>query len=122
MLTKRKLKNKVRVIFTLPAHAGDESVRLVGDFNNWDQTAMPMARNKDGDWEVKLDLEPDQEFQFRYLVNGRVWRNDPAADGFVRNPFGSENSLVSTKVVSGAERGAKRSARPKKQKDETARC
>ncbi|HET7088996.1 MAG TPA: isoamylase early set domain-containing protein [Anaerolineae bacterium] len=99
MLTKRKLKNKVRVTFTLPAREGEESICLVGDFNNWEECVTSMARNKDGDWQVKLDLEPNREYQYRYLVNERTWRNDPAADDYVRNPFGSDNSLVSTVVT-----------------------
>ncbi len=48
---------------------------------------------------MKLDLEPDSEYQYRYLVNGLAWRNDPSADGYVRNPFGSDNSPVSTATV-----------------------
>ena len=101
MLSKRRLKNKIRVTFTLSVHEGEESVCLVGDFNHWDKSARPMARNKNGDWEVKLDLEAGREYQFRYLVvgRGRTWRNDPSADGYVRNPFGSDNSLVSTAIT-----------------------
>jgi len=101
MLSKRRLNNKIRATFTLSVREDEEAVYLVGDFNNWDMNARPMALNKDGDWEAKLDLEAGREYQFRYLVVGRnrTWRNDPSADGYVRNPFGSDNSLVSTAVT-----------------------
>jgi hypothetical protein len=39
-------------------------------------------------------LEPGHDYQFRYLVDGETWLNDPAADKYVPNPFGSENSVV----------------------------
>jgi 1,4-alpha-glucan branching enzyme len=107
MVTKRKFKDKIRVTFTLPARAGEESVHLVGDFNRSDRQAAPMTRNQFGDWEVRLDLAPDREHQFRYLANGQTWRNDPAADGDVRNPFGSDNSLVSPRISRRAPRRRK---------------
>ena len=96
MLTKRKIKNKVRVTFNLPAQQGDESVYLVGDFNDWDVRATPMAFMSEGYWEVRLSLRPSREYQYRYLVNGSIWRNDPAPDSYVRNEFGSENSVAAT--------------------------
>ena len=104
MLTKRKIKNKVRVTFSLPAQKGDESVYLVGDFNDWDVRATPMAFTSEGYWEVNLSLRPNREYQFRYLVNGSVWRNDPAADSYVRNQRGSENSVVATIIGSSMKR------------------
>jgi hypothetical protein len=41
-------------------------------------------------------LEAGKEYQFRYLIDGTVWKNDPQADSFVENSFGEENSVVST--------------------------
>ncbi len=96
MLTKRKIKNRVRITFTLPAQEGDESVYLVGDLNDWDVRATPLVFTSGGYWEVKLSLRPNREYQFRYLVNGTVWRNDSAADSYVRNQYGSKNSVVAT--------------------------
>jgi len=31
---------------------------------------------------------------FRYLVDGERWENDWAADAYVPNPFGGEDSVV----------------------------
>jgi 1,4-alpha-glucan branching enzyme len=104
MLTKRKIKNKVRVTFTLPAQQGDESVYLVGDFNDWDVRATPMAFTSEGCWEAKLSLRPNREYQYRYLVNGTIWRNDLAADSYVLNEFGSENSVAATIIESRTKR------------------
>jgi 1,4-alpha-glucan branching enzyme len=100
MLKKRFLKSgKVKVEFTVPdaIAANAESVYLVGDFNNWDESATPMTRYKNGKFKVTLDLEPNREYQFRYLVNGSQWHNDWDADRYVANPFSGDNSVVSTR-------------------------
>lgn len=100
MLKKRFLKSgKVKVEFIVPdaVAEGAESVYLVGDFNNWDETATPMTRYKNGKFKVTLDLEPNREYQFRYLVNGTHWHNDWDADRYVANPFSGDNSIVSTR-------------------------
>ncbi len=36
----------------------------------------------------------DDAVRFRYLLDGERWENDWAADGYVPNPFGSEDSLL----------------------------
>lgn len=109
-MLKRKLKNKVQVNFTVPAQEGDDSAYLVGDFNDWDMRATPMARTSEGNWEVKLSLKPNREYQYRYLVNGTLWRTDPSADSYVRNPYGTENSVVSTIIEGRMKRGGSRKA------------
>jgi 1,4-alpha-glucan branching enzyme len=96
MLKKRKLKSNVRVTFIFPAEQQAESVHLLGDFNAWDASVTPLAKNRDGYWETKLDLEPGRQFEFKYLVDQQIWRNDLEADDHVNNPFGSQNSVVST--------------------------
>ena len=97
MLRKRYLKsrNAVKVSFYTEFEA--ESVFLVGDFNDWDKTATPMKRLKDGRFKSVLDLEPEREYQFRYLANGDEWHNDWAADKYVPCSFAAEdNSVVIT--------------------------
>ena len=41
-------------------------------------------------------LPKGNEYQFRYLVNGRDWHNDWHADKYVPNKYGSDNSVVVT--------------------------
>ena len=96
MLPKKRVgpNGHVRVTFVLPEpRAG--AVQLVGDFTDW-QASKAMRRFKDGTWRVALDLEAGREYGFRYLIDGTRWANDPAADKYVPNPFGSENSVVVT--------------------------
>ena len=96
MLKKRRFTkdNVVKVTFDLPADTARESVRLVGEFNQWEGT--PLERQKDGGWRATLSLDPGREYRFRYLVDGLRWMNEPNADGYVRNPYGEDNSIVRT--------------------------
>ena len=97
MLAKHKRKNgKVKVTFNMPAIEGCQQLCLAGDFNEWNKTATPMTPQADGSWSVTLELEPDREYQYRYLADGQTWHNDWAADDYVPNPFGADNSLVLT--------------------------
>lgn len=98
MLKKQYLKTKpvCKVTFALPAQVQGETAYLVGDFNEWDEAATPMKRNKDGSFTVTLNLDTGQEYQFRYLVNNSEWHNDWNADKYVPNPFSGDNSVVTT--------------------------
>lgn len=99
MIKKKYLKRGVvKVDFILPdAIAADaDSAYLVGDFNNWDEKATPMTQLKSGSFKITLDLEPNREYQFRYLVNGNQWHNDWDAEKYVANPFSGDNSVIST--------------------------
>ena len=98
-LTKQSLKSKpvTKVTFRLPAEAAPEAktVFLVGDFNDWNPEANPMTRLKNGEFKATLDLEAGREYSFRYLIEGREWENDWAADGYAPSGIaGAENSVV----------------------------
>lgn len=98
-LTKQYLKSKpvCKVTFRLPAEAARDanSVNIVGDFNNWDIYAVPMQKLKDGTFKVTLELEPNHEYQFRYLIDENSWENDWEADRYTSSPYGNaENSVV----------------------------
>jgi 1,4-alpha-glucan branching enzyme len=97
MLKKRNFRkeNVVKVTFMLPPDIAEEEVRIVGDFTNWDETEA-MKRQKDGSWKATVALEPGREYQFRYLVDRARWENDPDADGYEQNPYGTENSIIRT--------------------------
>ena len=99
MFTKRFLKNgKVKVEFVLPDTVAVEAQTafLVGDFNDWNEAATPMTKLKNGKFKVTVSLEPNCEYQFRYLVNGNQWHNDWDADRYVANPFSGDNSVIKT--------------------------
>lgn len=83
--------------FRLPKEAvsNAEKVALVGDFNHWQEDALPMKKLKSGEFKVELALEPGRAYEFRYLIDDAAWENDWDADGYVPKPgFSVENSLV----------------------------
>ena len=92
-----KSRNVCKVTFRLPkiAAVAAKSVHIVGDFNDWSIYANPMKRLKNGDYTIKLELEPAREYQFRYLIDEYRWENDWNADKYVKSPYGdSDNSVV----------------------------
>lgn len=88
----------VRVTFQFPCAVWAEEVHLVGDFNDWNPTSLPLSRSRktSDNWEITLELPAGREYQFRYLLNKDTWYNDPKADGYVSNPYGESNSIVRT--------------------------
>jgi 1,4-alpha-glucan branching enzyme len=96
---KQYLKSKTicKVTFTLSktqAQAAD-SVRLVGDFNEWDQSSSPMKKLKDGSFTTTVNLAKDAQYQFRYLLDDKAWENDWEADAYIPSPVSfSDNSVV----------------------------
>ena len=92
-----KAKPVCKVKFSLEGeqYQNASSVLLVGDFNNWKIGETPMKKAKTGSWSVSCDLETGREYQFRYLIDGNNWENDPQADSYVPSGLGSENSVLS---------------------------
>ncbi len=100
MLKKQYLKNNsCKVTFVLPKevfHAdGANTVKVLGEFNNWNwDEGLTMKDGKEA-FEASISLESGKSYQFRYVVEGQGWLNDPAADRYVPSPFpGIDNSVI----------------------------
>ncbi|MEZ4679162.1 MAG: isoamylase early set domain-containing protein [Caldilineaceae bacterium] len=85
----------VRIFFELPSCLWADRIFLVGDFNQWDETATAMPQDRDGVWRVIVELPQGHSYEFRYWIDGK-WMSDSHADGFVENGFGISNSIVHT--------------------------
>jgi 1,4-alpha-glucan branching enzyme len=83
-----------RVTFELPAEVEAHQAALAGEFNDWNTAAHPMKKRKDGRFSVTVSLKPGSDYRFKYLVDGNRWENDWAADAYVANTFGTEDSVV----------------------------
>lgn len=114
---------KCTVVFNVNANAaaGAEKVYLVGEFNSWDETSLPMKKNPDGSFSVKKVLETNKKYQFRYLLNtdSKVWINDWKADEYVRSELANDDNSVVDTTVPKAEKPAKKPA-PKSAAKKTA--
>jgi len=102
-----KSKNVTKVTFELakdelPEVQTVENIYLVGDFNEWDQAATPLKRNKQGSYRVTLELEPGRAYEFRYVINGSHWCNDWAADAYNPNTYGADNCVVEVPYPNGS--------------------
>ena len=106
---------KCNVTFTVnpEAAAGAEKVHLVGEFNSWDETSLPMKKGPDGSFSKKLELDTDKEYQFRYCLNGANWINDWKADKYVRSELANDDNSVVVTSKPAEKKTAKKPA-PKK--------
>jgi 1,4-alpha-glucan branching enzyme len=98
-IKKQFLKSKpvCKVSFKLTKDQVKEAgkVNLVGDFNNWNESADELKPLKDGSFSQTLELESGREYQFRYLVDGETWINDEEADGYISSGLGdSQNAII----------------------------
>lgn len=92
-----KSQNVCKVTFRLskPEARGASEAHLVGDFNDWDVSAMPMKKLKSGEFTTTVPLAQGRSYQFRYLLDRRTWQNDGDADGYVPSGVSAdENSVV----------------------------
>jgi hypothetical protein len=86
------------VTFVLRA-PGATRVSVVGDFNNWDANATPMAHSGSGDlWVLSVRL-PRGVHMYSFVLDGSEWRPDPSAPLAADGSFGGHNSVI---VVDGA--------------------
>ena len=85
---------KVKVTFSMPALEGVTVLYLTGSFNDWSDPGLPMVRSADGGWSAALTLDAGWAYQYRFRDQDGSWHNDWAADDYVPNEFGSENSVA----------------------------
>lgn len=90
-----KTRDDVEVTFTYDRpEAG--SVALVCEEQGWDALAMKRSARGKGPWALKVRLPRSRRIQYRYLVDGESWENDPFADAWEPNHIDGDNSVVST--------------------------
>lgn len=90
-------KHLCKVTFTLTKDKANSAkhINLAGDFNSWDIESIPMTKLNDGGFSATIDLKQGKEYEFKYLLDGKDWINEPDADMFVSNVFRSDNSVIS---------------------------
>jgi len=94
-ITKQYLKSKpvVKVTFSVPAEEA-KKVAVVGSFNEWNtKKAVALQKLKNGTFKGTVDLEKDNSYEFKYLVDG-TYVNDEQADAYAWNEFGSKNGIL----------------------------
>ncbi|MGC9772817.1 Glycogen recognition site of AMP-activated protein kinase [Fervidobacterium changbaicum] len=78
-----------KVVFTFKSQA--QVVYLAGSFNNWSPTAWPM-KLIDGVWVYEVELKPGT-YQYKYVIDGKTWKEDPEAPAYTDDGFGGKNGM-----------------------------
>lgn len=68
------------------------SVKLAADFTEWEKFPLDMIKAEDGVWSIFVPLLPG-DYSYRFIVDG-TWRDDPDADSYESNSFGTANAVV----------------------------
>ncbi|MGO9671415.1 MAG: isoamylase early set domain-containing protein [Streptosporangiaceae bacterium] len=112
MIKSRGAAGKAAVTFTLDPAVGAETAAVCGEWNDW--AARVMRRDADGGFSLTVDLQAGQAYRFRYLLDGQRWDNDWAADAYVPNTYGGDDSVVDLTALAEAVPAAARKAPAKK--------
>ena len=94
-IKKQYLKSKpiCKVTFSIDAEEA-KKVSVVGSFNDWNAKKAPLKKLKNGTFKGTVDLEKDNTYEFKYIVDG-AYLNDDSADSYAWNDYaGAENSVV----------------------------
>jgi chromosome partitioning protein len=91
----RPVRNGILFSITAP---NVQSLKLVGDFNNWtpDQHSE-LEEKEEGNWQKVLSLPPGK-YHYKFIIDGE-WREDPGNPNNVVNDFGGVDSVVEVKPV-----------------------
>jgi 1,4-alpha-glucan branching enzyme len=94
-ITKQYLKSKpvCKVTFSVPAKNANE-VKVVGTFNAWNAEETPLKKLKNGTFKGTVNLDANQSYEFRYVVDG-AYSNDEQADSYAWSAYASaENGVL----------------------------
>jgi 1,4-alpha-glucan branching enzyme len=103
----------VQVVFQHAVDGRATHVAIVGDFNGWSADATPMVV-EDGMARQVVALAAGTCYRFRYVLDGTRWENDWAADAYVPNEFGGDDSVIDLTDVPAATPPAKPARAPRK--------
>ena len=67
---------------------------LVGDFNGWNQLANPLMKDSAGLWVTELTTPGAGHYQYKFIVDGKRWAEDPSNGLKVSDGYGGLNSLL----------------------------
>ena len=70
------------------------SVSVAGDFNGWSQVATPLKRNGSGLWSTEIAIPRTGRFEYKFIINGQRWIEDPSNGMKAPDYFGGLNSVI----------------------------
>ena len=70
------------------------SVSLAGDFNKWDASSTPLGKDASGLWHVEIATPPPGKYEYKFVVDGAKWVEDPGNWFKTPDNFGGLNSVL----------------------------
>jgi serine protease AprX len=71
-----------------------ESVSVAGDFNGWSPNATPLERNAAGLWFTEIAIPQAGRLEYKFIIDGRRWVEDPNNGMKAANTYGGLNSVL----------------------------
>ena len=75
-------------------HDSATSVSLVGDFNGWNATRSPLTKDSSGLWQVAVETPLPGRYQYKFLIDGERWMEDPTNGMKAPDNYGGLNSVL----------------------------
>ncbi len=88
----RELRVSTQFVLDTRDIAGATTVSIVGEFNDWNQSATPLVFEH-GAWTTTVPLTPGRHV-YAFVVNGERWIADPRAPQAPDNDFGRPGSVI----------------------------
>jgi len=93
LLPQRHAPEAARLIPFVVTAPDVERVTIVGDFNDWDPQATPLARLSGNAWGVMVKLPPGR-YRYSFVLDGSRWIADPGAPRAADDDFGLQSSVT----------------------------
>jgi serine protease AprX len=71
-----------------------ENVSVAGDFNGWNHVATPLKRNNSGLWTTEVSVPQTGRLEYKFIINGQRWLEDPSNGLKTPDNFGGLNSVL----------------------------
>jgi serine protease AprX len=71
-----------------------QSVSVAGDFNGWSQVVTPLRRDESGLWLTEIAAPRAGRFEYKFIINGQRWIEDPSNGMKAADNYGGLNSVV----------------------------
>ena len=71
-----------------------QSVSVAGDFNGWNHGTTPLKRSASGLWSTEIKAPRAGRFEYKFVIDGQRWLEDPSNGMKVPNNYGGLNSVL----------------------------
>jgi serine protease AprX len=85
--------DKDKLVFVFHDDAA-EHVAVAGDFNNWSTSRDVLQKESSGLWVARVPAPAAGSYQYKFIVNGHRWIEDPSNGMKTPDSFGGLNSLI----------------------------